>query len=95
VLIDGFGRRTRSFSEGTYRSPFCCKNVVKIQASVAAAGRAKKFLKVYAVEKNKNAVVTLQHLVRKHNWDNVQIISGDMRTWNSPEKVQMPFLLVS
>lgn len=52
-----------------------------VRASLRAAERAQRRIKVYAVEKNPNAVVTLQHLVvREGLQDKVQIFPGDMRT---------------
>ncbi|KAH8503941.1 hypothetical protein H0E87_011547, partial [Populus deltoides] len=47
-------------------------------------------LKVYAVEKNPNAVVTLHNLVKLEGWgDTVTIISCDMRYWDAPEKADI------
>ncbi|KAI5586964.1 hypothetical protein BDE02_06G246900 [Populus trichocarpa] len=44
-------------------------------------------LKVYAVEKNPNAVVTLHSLVKLEGWEDiVTIISCDMRYWDASEK---------
>ncbi|KJE95677.1 protein arginine methyltransferase 5 [Capsaspora owczarzaki ATCC 30864] len=55
-----------------------------VQAALEAAERANCKVKVYAVEKNPNAVATL--LVRKNEeWlDSVEIIESDMRAWNPP-----------
>lgn len=38
-------------------------------------------VRVYAVEKNRYAVVTLRNRVLSERWDNVKIISQDMREW--------------
>ena len=46
-------------------------------------------MRVYAVEKNPNAVVTLENMVAMEQWDNVEIIASDMRTWNAPEKADI------
>jgi len=46
-------------------------------------------VRVYAVEKNPNAVVTLRNLVRTMAWTNVTIVSSDMRKWVAPEKADM------
>lgn len=52
-----------------------------IRASLRAATRANRKIAVYAVEKNPNAVITLQHFVARENLqDVVQIYPGDMRT---------------
>lgn len=50
----------------------------------SAAGRAGIDIDVYAVEKNPNAVVTLQNAKITENWSNVTIVAGDMRAWESP-----------
>jgi protein arginine N-methyltransferase 5 len=56
----------------------CC-----LRASVSS----KVPIRVYAIEKNPNAFVSLQH---KHStmWedDKVTIVFSDMRTWKAPEK---------
>lgn len=43
-----------------------------------AAGRA---LKVFAVEKNANAVITLRNRAIMDKWTNVTIVAKDMRDW--------------
>jgi len=44
--------------------------------------------RVFAVEKNANAVVTLRSLVHTEQWANVTVVSEDMRTWQpqNPDK---------
>ncbi|KAJ8666933.1 hypothetical protein QAD02_008595 [Eretmocerus hayati] len=57
-----------------------------VRAALNASINAKQRIKVYAVEKNPNAVLTLQALQREM-WGNVvTIVSSDMREWNAPEK---------
>ncbi|GJP64343.1 hypothetical protein CLOP_g21349 [Closterium sp. NIES-67] len=57
-----------------------------VRASLQAAAEAGRKLKVYAVEKNPNAVVTLHSLVALEGWqDVVTIVSSDMRRWKAPE----------
>ncbi|CAI5956562.1 unnamed protein product [Closterium sp. NIES-65] len=57
-----------------------------VRASLQAAAEAGRKLKVYAVEKNPNAVVTLHSLVALEGWqDMVTIVSSDMRSWKAPE----------
>ena len=52
-----------------------------MKASLRAAGRAEKEIKVWAVEKNPNAIVTLLNL-KSDEWGNkVTVISSDMRDW--------------
>ncbi|XP_062117161.1 protein arginine N-methyltransferase 1.5 [Humulus lupulus] len=61
-----------------------------VRASLQAAEETGRKLKVYAVEKNPNAVVTLHSLVKLEGWESlVTIISCDMRYWNAPEKADI------
>ena len=57
-----------------------------VAASLAAAAEAHRPVKVYALDKNENAVVTLQN--RKRNdplWAQfVTVVPGDMRSWAAP-----------
>jgi len=48
-----------------------------------------KNLKVYALDKNPNAVVTLQNLKVTIWGDQVTVINEDMRTWDAPEKADI------
>ncbi len=49
----------------------------------------KRKLRVYAVEKNANAVNTLRNAKVMEGWDNVTIIDKDMRKWEAPEKADI------
>ncbi|KAG8642367.1 hypothetical protein MANES_12G085100v8 [Manihot esculenta] len=61
-----------------------------VRASLQAAEETGRKLKVYAVEKNPNAVVTLHSLVKLEGWEDiVTIISCDMRHWDAPEKADI------
>ncbi|XP_057434586.1 protein arginine N-methyltransferase 1.5 [Lotus japonicus] len=61
-----------------------------VRASLQAAEETGRKLKVYAVEKNPNAVVTLHALIKMEGWeDMVTIVSCDMRYWNAPEKADI------
>uniref|UniRef100_A0A7N0U6W9 Protein arginine N-methyltransferase n=1 Tax=Kalanchoe fedtschenkoi TaxID=63787 RepID=A0A7N0U6W9_KALFE len=61
-----------------------------VRAALEAADETERKLKVYAVEKNPNAVVTLHSLVKLEGWQNVvTIISSDMRCWDAPEKADI------
>ncbi|XP_050364121.1 protein arginine N-methyltransferase 1.5 [Argentina anserina] len=61
-----------------------------VRASLQAAEETGRKLKVYAVEKNPNAVITLHSLVKLEGWENiVSIISSDMRHWDAPEKADI------
>ncbi|KAI6701822.1 hypothetical protein NL676_010958 [Syzygium grande] len=61
-----------------------------VRASLQAAEETGRKLKVYAVEKNPNAVVTLHSLVKLEGWENsVTIVSSDMRHWDAPQKADI------
>lgn len=60
--------------------------VLRASAEVGVA------VSVFAVEKNKNAVVTLHHRKQKEGWENVTIVHSDMRVWvpsTGPNTVDM------
>jgi len=60
-----------------------------VRASFAAAREANRKVKMYAVEKNPNAIVTLETL-NKEEWDNsVTVVSSDMRHYEAPEKADI------
>ncbi|KAF5456626.1 hypothetical protein F2P56_026091 [Juglans regia] len=61
-----------------------------VRASLQAAEETGRKLKIYAVEKNPNAIVTLHSLVKLEGWeDTVTIISSDMRHWDASEKADI------
>jgi len=60
-----------------------------VKASLRASERAKKPIKVYAVEKNQNAVITLQNLKLDEWGEKVTVVFGDMREWKAPEKADI------
>ncbi|XAR57652.1 Histone-arginine N-methyltransferase [Bertholletia excelsa] len=61
-----------------------------VRASLQAAEETGRKLRVYAVEKNPNAIVTLHSLVKLEGWENlVTIVSCDMRCWSAPEKADI------
>jgi len=60
-----------------------------VRAALAAAEKADRKIRVYAVEKNPNAVVTLQCLADEQWGDRVTIVSCDMRDWDAPEKADI------
>lgn len=54
-----------------------------VRASLRAANAARRNIIVYAIEKNPNAVVTLQHLAQSDEWrGKVFVCPGDMRSSN-------------
>lgn len=61
-----------------------------VRASLQAAKRANSNIKLYAVEKNPNALVTLKNMHTDLGWgENVFIVDSDMRVWNAPEKADI------
>jgi len=56
-----------------------------VNAALRAAKQAKVAIRVYAVEKNPNAVVTLRALQTQCDWAPVTIVAADMRRWAPPE----------
>ncbi|RIB22967.1 protein methyltransferase [Gigaspora rosea] len=60
-----------------------------VTRSLIAAEKAQKRVKVYAIEKNPNAFVTLQNK-KAEVWGNkVTIVFSDMRLWKAPEKADI------
>ncbi|KAL9259330.1 arginine N-methyltransferase 1.5-like protein [Drosera capensis] len=61
-----------------------------VRAALQAAEETGRKLRVYAVEKNPNAVVTLHSLVKLEGWEDiVTIVSSDMRLWDAPERADI------
>ncbi|KAJ1929991.1 hypothetical protein IWQ60_000720 [Tieghemiomyces parasiticus] len=66
-----------------------------VDRSLAAAERAGRRVKVYALEKNPNAFVTLQRR-KAHSWkERVTIVYGDMRYWAPTTPAERADILVS
>jgi predicted RNA methylase len=59
------------------------------QATLQAAVTAQRPVRVYAVEKNPNAVITLRSRKAAEWGDRVTIVSSDMRTWQAPEQADI------
>ncbi|CAO3683062.1 unnamed protein product [Umbelopsis vinacea] len=57
-----------------------------VNCSIRAAEKAQRKVKLYAVEKNPNALVTLQNMKAELWHDRVNIVFSDMRKWKAPEK---------
>ena len=57
-----------------------------VDASLNAAAEAGRTILVYAVDKNANAVVTLQNRrLNEPTWaEHVTVVPGDMRGWEAP-----------
>lgn len=60
-----------------------------VQATLDAADRANRRVRVYAVEKNPNAVITLQCRKQEEWIDRVTVVAGDMRRLNLKEKADI------
>eukprot|EP00941_MAST-03F_sp_MAST-3F-sp1_P005087 g5087.t1 len=62
-----------------------------VLASLRASQRALIPIRIYAVEKNPNAVITLRHMKDTLTMESegVHIIASDMRTWDAPEKADI------
>ncbi|KAK2453009.1 protein arginine N-methyltransferase 1.5 [Trifolium repens] len=61
-----------------------------VRSSLQAAQRAGRKLRVYAVEKNPQAAIALDELIRTNNWSSfVIIVSSDVRNWNAPERADI------
>ncbi|KAK6176914.1 hypothetical protein SNE40_015120 [Patella caerulea] len=61
-----------------------------VRAALAAAQEAdREITKLYAVEKNPNAIVTLENLKDEMWGDTVEVVSIDMRHWEAPEKADI------
>lgn len=57
-----------------------------VRRAISAAAEAKRTIRVYAVEKNPNAIITLRSLSRRLGWEGiVTIVHQDMREWAAPE----------
>jgi protein arginine N-methyltransferase 5 len=56
-----------------------------VRAALQAAKRCGIAIRVFALDKNPNAVITLRNLIRTEGWEQtVTVVSGDMRLWMAP-----------
>jgi len=60
-----------------------------VAAVRSAAARASADVRIWAVEKNPNAVITLRHRSQLEGWANVEVIGEDMRFWSAPQKADL------
>ncbi|XP_067881313.1 protein arginine N-methyltransferase 5, partial [Heterodontus francisci] len=60
-----------------------------VNASLRAARQAERKIQVFAIEKNINAVVTLQNWKYEEWGDQVTVVSCDMRDWQAPVKADI------
>lgn len=57
-----------------------------VAAAISASSTTNVPVRIYAVEKNANAVITLRNRVLTEFWTNVTVIATDMRDWTPPER---------
>lgn len=57
-----------------------------VRAAINASAKSGRKIRVFAVEKNPNAVVTLQQQQMEMWGDQVKVISSDMRDWDPPKE---------
>lgn len=60
-----------------------------VKRSLRAAEAAGKPIKMYAIEKNPNALVTLRNMKREPGWEDVTIVGGDMRYMDKSVKADI------
>ncbi|KAF9417892.1 Protein arginine N-methyltransferase 5 [Podila epigama] len=60
-----------------------------VNCSLRAAEKAGRKVRIYAIEKNPNAFVTIQNMKANVWGDRVNIVFSDMRTWKAPEKADI------
>ncbi|KAG6610513.1 Protein arginine N-methyltransferase [Phytophthora cinnamomi] len=60
-----------------------------VRCALRAATIANRKTRLFAVEKNPNAVITLRNLKISEKWDNVTIIASDMRNWRTNERADI------
>uniref|UniRef100_A0A7S1TFA1 Protein arginine N-methyltransferase n=1 Tax=Compsopogon caeruleus TaxID=31354 RepID=A0A7S1TFA1_9RHOD len=60
-----------------------------VKAALAASADTQVPIDVFAVEKNPNAVVTLENLRLENEWSNVSVIHCDMRHWEAPARADL------
>ncbi|GBG23841.1 Protein arginine N-methyltransferase 5 [Hondaea fermentalgiana] len=61
-----------------------------VRASLRAAASVQREIRMFAVEKNPNAVITLRNMKEMLAWgDTVTIVHTDMRYWEAPEQADI------
>ncbi|RLN10048.1 hypothetical protein BBJ28_00013530 [Nothophytophthora sp. Chile5] len=60
-----------------------------VRCALRAATLANRQTRMFAVEKNPNAVITLRNLKMSEKWDNVTIVASDMRRWRTEERADI------
>ena len=62
-----------------------------ISATLSASNQFEVPVKIYVIEKNPNAIITLRNKMKQEYWDTnqIEIISKDMRNYHCPEKCDL------
>jgi protein arginine N-methyltransferase 5 len=60
-----------------------------VNCCIQAAAAANVHCKLYAIEKNPNAIITLKRMKETVWHDTVQLVHTDMRHWDNPEKADI------
>ena len=61
-----------------------------VKCAMQAAKQVGADIKMYAIEKNPNAIVTLKGMLREKDWNGkVEIIHTDMRKWDTPVRADL------
>jgi protein arginine N-methyltransferase 5 len=60
-----------------------------VKSALQAAYETERRVKLYAIEKNPNAIITLLNLKNDVWGDRVEVIAKDMRDWNAPEQADI------
>ena len=76
------------------RSSLAAATQVNNELLKASKNKLRLKLRVFAVEKNPNAIVTLRAAAANEGWANVTVVSTDMRVWRPPAK-DMADIMVS
>jgi tRNA G37 N-methylase Trm5 len=63
--------------------------LVYLKCFVLYSGTVGIPIKVFAIEKNDNAVITLRNRVRTDGWKNVTVVNTDMRQWVPGERAHV------
>ena len=60
-----------------------------VRAALAAAYETERKVRLYAIEKNPSAIITLLNLKNDTWGDKVKVVAKDMREWDAPEKADI------
>jgi len=60
-----------------------------VRMVLTVAQQVNRKVKIYALEKNRNAAVTLQSMKVDLGWSNVNVVVGDLRDWETSAKIDL------